>query len=265
MSQPRFFCPDIRDAPSARIDVAEARHALGSRRLADGDTVELFDGRGARAQARIELPADPRGRRPRSAARDGISVRIERVELTPLPIRTLTLIVAGCKGSRLDWLVEKCTELDVTRVVFARFERSVVYPGAGHVDKLRRTAIEACKQCGRDWLPEFAADLALREAVRASRVAGAPSSTQPPAGPWPPALLVAHPTPAACAVSLALAAAGAAQRRHFAAVIGPEGGLSDAELADLLSLGGVLVRLGPHVLRVETAAVALAGAWSGSA
>jgi hypothetical protein len=81
-------------------------------------------------------------------------------------VRTLTLLVAACKGPRLDFLVEKCTELGVTRLVLTEFTRGVVHIGRRHAEKLRRTAIAAGKQCGRSWLPEIEAEMDLPAALR---------------------------------------------------------------------------------------------------
>ena len=99
-------------------------------------------------------------------------------------------------------------------------------------------------------MPEFASGAALIDAVTAAANSGSS------------ALLVAHPTAEATPVNQALATAAAAGHRHFAAVIGPEGGLTDGELRLIEQLGGVRVRLGAHILRVETAGVAVAAHWA---
>ena len=252
MATPLLYCPGLRvgDVP---LEAAEARHALLSRRLHPGDAITLFDGRGNLAHTR--LPGDgtqsdtPAGGTKRARKRTlPTVVLVERVDSVPAPVRGLTLIVAGCKGARLDWLVEKCTELGVTRLILAEFARSVVRVGTQHVAKLHRTAIEACKQCGRLWLPEVEAGPELPAAIR---------------GTADHALLVAHPSPQATPLGACLREEPASNAL-IAAVVGPEGGLTPEELELLQATGGKLARLGDHTLRVETAAVAIAAAWAAS-
>jgi 16S rRNA (uracil1498-N3)-methyltransferase len=164
----------------------------------------------------------------------------------PPPSATLTLIAAACKGARLTWMLEKLTELGTTEIVIAEFERSVVHASAAHEKKLRRTALEAGKQSQRAWLPEVRCGATLADAVPGS-----------PGG----SLIVAHPSPDAPPLTSRLHGQ-VLPESCFTAVVGPEGGLTEAELALLLDRGGGLVRLAPHILRVETAAVAVAANWA---
>ncbi len=241
VDSPWFYCPTLH-AGELLLSDAETRHAQGSRRLRAGDELTLFDGAGH--VARGVLVADTGSAQTRT--RCTTQVRIEVVHELPPPSRTLTLITPGCKGGRLDWLVEKCTELGVTRLVLTEFERSVVHVGPQHVEKLRRTAVESCKQCRRAWLPEITSAAALAPACAAGGSG---------------VLLVAHPDGSATPLAAALAR-GASHVEHVVGVIGPEGGLTPAELEYLRSRGGELVRLGEHVLRVETAALAFAACWA---
>ncbi len=158
----------------------------------------------------------------------------------------MTLLVAGCKGPRLTWMIEKCTELGVTQVCLCDFGRSVVKVGESHVAKLRRTAIEACKQCGRNWLPAIEPNHKL-----ASFLTHRPAET----------LLVASPAEENLSLGGWLAGSGG-RAATLAVVIGPEGGLRDDELQALADAGAQAVRLAEHALRVETAAVATAAAWA---
>ncbi|MCG3127492.1 MAG: Ribosomal RNA small subunit methyltransferase E [Phycisphaerae bacterium] len=239
MQGPRFFCPDLK--PGANVLLKdEAHHATQVLRLRPGDSLVLFDGRGHVAAGTIAAAAHEtrRGRRGGAA----LAAHVDQVLLVPRPERTLELIVAGCKGPRLNWLVEKCVELDVQRITLAEFERSVVRVGDSHLEKLHRAAIEACKQCGRAHLPELSAGRTLAEAVRACQ---------------DHTLLVADPDERAVPLATWLHTHPAANRR-LAAVVGPEGGLTPDESALLRDAGGHFVRLGPHILRVETAAVSIA-------
>jgi 16S rRNA (uracil1498-N3)-methyltransferase len=231
---PHFYCPTL-TAGVVTLDAGESDHALRSRRLGPGDAVVLFDGRGHVAPGVI-----CGGSAGKSRTWGPVQVEVSRIEDRPRPESELTLVVAACKGPRLDWMVEKCTELGVARILLAEFERSVVRPGSQHVAKLRRAAIEACKQSGRPWLPVIEAPGALPVAIELVRGAH---------------LAVAHLEPGA---RTAWSWQSAARRTRCAAVIGPEGGLTASEAAWLTKAGGELVCLGPYTLRVETAAVAFA-------
>ncbi len=243
---PWIYAADLRvgDVP---LNEAETRHALGSRRLRPGDVVTLFDGRGHVARATL-LPRASVAAQSKPAARQALA-RVEAVTTLNPPAHALTLIAPGCKGDRLDWLVEKCTELGVTRLLLAEYERSIVHVGETRLEKLRRAALEACKQCRRPWLPQIDAAGALATALRSL-----PDLR----------LLIAHPDPDAVAL-------GPWLNDHLpttttlAIVIGPEGGLSEDELQLLRAAGGQVVRLAEHVLRVETSAVAAAAAWAATA
>ncbi len=241
MDSPWFYCADLHLGDISLSD-AETRHAQGSRRLRAGDELTLFNGTGHVARGTLVTETAPVSRRTRGTTR----VRIEVVQEVPPPSRTLTLITPGCKGARLEWLVEKCTELGVTRLVLAEFERSIVRVGPQHLEKLRRTAVEACKQCRRAWLPEITSAATLAQACAAG---------------GPGVLLVAHPDGSAAPLTAALAR-DESHAKHVVGVIGPEGGLTPAELEFLRSRGGELVQIGAHVLRVETAALALAACWA---
>ena len=195
-----------------------------------GGQVALFDGRGLAATAEV------------------VSVERDRVELVILGIGptgrdlggVLILATAVPKGDRFDWLVEKATELGVSRLVPIRAERSSVDPRPTKLDRLRRLVVEACKQSGRSRLMEIAetVDWADWLATGAGDVASR---------------LVAHPGGGPEGYGLDLAAG-------VAVAIGPEGGFTDAEIAAAEAAGYRTFRLGPTILRVETAAVVACGA-----
>lgn len=238
MRLPRFYCPEL-TVGELTLDAAQSRHARSSLRLRDGDAVLLFDGRGRTAEATIAV-ASARG-----AAGQAVCVQVDRVNALTPPLRSLTLIAAGCKGPRLRWMVEKCTELGVSELCLAEFERSVVRVSEAHAQKLRTTAIEACKQCGRAWLPEIRCGMAPDSIIRS-----APFDR----------LAIAHADAAAPSGAEWFGASEPAVR--VAAVIGPEGGLTGDELDRLVGLGGQIVRLADHTLRVETAAIAMTALWA---
>jgi 16S rRNA (uracil1498-N3)-methyltransferase len=186
----------------------------------------------------------PPGAGSKRSRQQPLTVLVEALQTIPRPARTLTLMVPGCKGDRLQWLVEKGTELGVSRFILTEFEHSVVHTGPQHVRKLVRTAIEACKQCRRAWLPQMESGLRLSDAVETLKGT---------------ALLAAHPEPASPSFASWLSAR---RPQDLAVVIGPEGGLIATELEAVRCAGGQTVRLGKHTLRVETAAIAAAACWA---
>jgi len=199
-------------------------------RAKPGDELTLFDGSGAEFKARIE-----------SIGKHSVALAIvERRETTrELPF-SLTLAVALPKGERQKWLVEKATELGVTRLIPLITERGVAQPVPSALDRLRRTVIEASKQCGRNRLMEIGAAAGL-----ISLFCNTPADAL---------RLIADPSgqPMRSAASL--------QNASIHGAIGPEGGFSPDELSAAKAAGWQFVSLGNRILRVETAAVAMAAA-----
>jgi 16S rRNA (uracil1498-N3)-methyltransferase len=149
----------------------------------------------------------------------------------------LTLGVALPKGDRQRWIVEKAVELGVTRLVPLITERSEKLGS----EKLTRYVIEASKQCGRNRLMEIAPAQSWTDWL-VSRAETAPL----PIRAW-----VAHPT------GRGLTAADVSQPGPTLVAIGPEGGLTDEEVAEATGAHWELIGLGPRILRIETAAAAL--------
>lgn len=229
----RYFSETPIAGPDATLAGPEAHHLLHVLRAAPGMEVVLFDGGGGEFDARV--------------ARCGRST----VKLTVGPRRDVdrelpfefTLGVPLPKGDRQRWIVEKATELGVTRLVPLVVERSP-RGAAERGDKLVRYVVEASKQCGRNRLMEIAEPLAWDEWLALPGVgADAEGTTRR----W-----VAHP------VAPPLDASSALRATPTFAAVGPEGGLTDEEVAMAVGAGWKLAGLGPRVLRIETAAVALA-------
>lgn len=231
----RFFSAAPITTDRATLDGPEAHHLLHVMRAAIGDRVTLFDNSGAEFPAAID-----------KLDRSSVDLRIvERNEIDrELPF-SLTVGVALPKGDRQKWLVEKLTELGVTRLVPLETTRGVAQPTSSAIERLERSVIEAAKQCGRNRLMEIAAPEPWTKWLSPqTSIAG---GAQPPAR-----LLLAHPGSAPIS-GLQLAPPGSA-----AITIGPEGGLTHEEVAAATAAGWQLVDLGPRILRVETAAIALA-------
>jgi 16S rRNA (uracil1498-N3)-methyltransferase len=234
-SIPRFYVPDLPRAAGSTVALppGEGHHAAHVLRLRAGTAVELFDGRGARATGRV---AEVR-RREVSVSVDAIAA----LEARPGPLVHLAL--ATPKGNRLDWLLEKATELGAASLQPVIFERSVA--GAARSTRAKRErllahCIAAAKQAGTDYLPDLA-------------------------DPVPLADLLARPSEAVRIVgdlgegALPLADALGARLGwgEVLILVGPEGGLTAVERGRVLAAGFVPVRIGRTTLRIETAAVAL--------
>lgn len=231
MSEARFFAPDL-EATVIVLTGPEAAHLRDARRLGVGQTVTLFDGRGGQVRAEIL-----------TLARDRVELRPHWREHRGRPTATvLCLAAAVCKGPRQDWLIEKCTELGVAELVPLVSGRSVVRPAAGRVERWRRRCIEAAKQSQQAWLPTIHPPQPLAVLLAEAR----PFDRAWLADPQAPTSLCQElcrlPNPPSSAVLL----------------IGPEGGFEPQELSDAEQAGFVPLRLGPTILRVETAAVAAA-------
>jgi 16S rRNA (uracil1498-N3)-methyltransferase len=226
MSERFFVSPPIA-GDRALLTGDEARHVGAVMRAAVGDEVTLFDGSGAQFLARVA-----------SIRKGTIELSIvERREVSrELPF-SLTLAVALPKGERQKWLVEKATELGVTRIVPLITERGVAQPVESALDRLRRAVIEASKQCGRNRLMEIAAPFAAYDFFAAVSKTATRLIAEPSVQP--------------------LSAIDASKSTDIVAAIGPEGGFSLAESTAAVSGGWQAVSLGSRILRVETAAIAL--------
>ncbi len=221
----RYYCPGPWREGRAILEGDEVRHLARVRRVEVGGRVEVFDGIGHVATA--EVVAIGRDRAELAIVGGG-----EGMDLAG----TLILASAVPKGDRFDWLVEKATELGVTRLVPIRAERSTVDPRATKLERLRRVVVEACKQSGRARLMTLDEPMDWRDWL---------DSGSGGAG----ARLVAHPGGDRLGPAPDLAAG-------VALAIGPEGGFTGAEVAEAREAGYRAVGLGPTILRVETAAVA---------
>jgi 16S rRNA (uracil1498-N3)-methyltransferase len=227
---PRLFVPP-EALGAARATLEGEAHKYLSRvlRLAPGDALTLFDGEGHEIDARVEAIGSRTttvalGAR-RAAQRSGA---------------TITLLQAVAKGERMDWIVQKTTELGVARVVPVLAHRSVARPEAGEGRHVRWQTIarEAARQCGRSDVPRLDAPLPLTTAL-----------ADPQLGEATRLMLYEG------AAGRALRTALEGSPRSVALLVGPEGGWTEEEVAMAQTQGFLAVSLGPRILRVETAAV----------
>ena len=223
----RFFLAAPPQAGRATLSGDEARHLARVLRAKVGDLVRVFDGSGSEWSARVT-----------QIGRDAVVLDIgDVVPAAPHSTRAVTLAVALPKGDRQKWLVEKLTELGVERLVPLVTERGVAEATESARARLERGVVEACKQCGRNTLMEIAEPATL-EALAARH---------------PDALrLVAQPG------GRPLTEGIGGDHSEIVAAVGPEGGFTPDEISAAERCGFERVSLGPHILRIETAAIALA-------
>ncbi|MBI4560051.1 MAG: 16S rRNA (uracil(1498)-N(3))-methyltransferase [Candidatus Hydrogenedentes bacterium] len=219
----RFYVPGLADnASTLTLTGAEAHHALRVVRLAHGQKVAVFDGRGRECFGTVNR-----------ATRRELEIEITERHVEPEPAYRLTLMQAWLHHSRaIEESVRHGTEIGVTDFCFFRAAQSERAPDLK--DKLQRIAIETCKQCGRLWLPRFESAPNLTDALEASRGA----------------LLVA--TRDIPGISLKEAIQ---DHSHVTLVVGPEGDFTAEELQHILSRGARPISLGRTTFRSETAAI----------
>ena len=226
---PRFFVDSTLAAgTSVALPADVAHHAVRVLRLRSGAPLALFNGRGGEYPATLHV--------------DGASARAQIEGFDPVERESplaLALVQALVAADKLDWIVEKAIELGVERILVVPMQRSVVrldaQRSARRLQHWREIARAACAQCGRNRVPavDFCADFA-------AAVAAMPSDQT---------RLLMHP---AAAYGLPAIPPG----RGIALLVGPEGGLADAELQQAEAAGFIATQLGPRILRTETAGLA---------
>lgn len=227
----RYYVETAVSGSQVTLTGSEAHHLAHVMRAAPGDRITLFDGSGSEFTAEVE----------RLGRREACLTIVERGEVDrELPLR-ITLAVALPKGDRQKWLVEKAVELGAARIVPLVTERSVAKPKQQSLARLRRAVIEASKQCGRNRLMQIEDPRAWSDFVAETADIDC--------------RLVAHPGGRAD-VREDIRSSGL---RRIVAAVGPEGGFSDAEIALAEQAGWRKISLGRRILRVETAALLLAG------
>lgn len=231
MRTPRLFL-DAPLAPGSDIELPEqaAVHAARVLRLGPGGAIRLFNGDGHEYPARL-LATGSR------SATARVEARAAAASESPLGI---TLVQALARGERMDWIVQKATELGVAAIVPVAGERGEVKLDTARAVKRaahwRAVAIAACEQSGRAVVPSIAAPAPLAQWLGAT-----PASADD-------LRLALHPGDRGTTLH-----ALQPQPRRVTLAIGPEGGFGEADLAALRDGGFSTVVLGPRILRTETA------------
>jgi 16S rRNA (uracil1498-N3)-methyltransferase len=239
---------------AAHITGAEAAHAARVLRLDAGTQVVVCDGAGMEYLAILEEVSPTR-----------CYVRVTTQRQCPAePVLRVCLFQGLAKGEKMDWIVQKCTELGVAAVYPIQTTYSVVRlddaKALARTERWQKIAQEAAKQCGRAVPPRIYTPTSLSVAVNQVQVRQIIIPWETAALPLSTALRQALLREERANVESGMRDSGVI--RHDASsydlgiVIGPEGGLSADEVQPLLVQGGTPVTLGPRILRTETAAIA---------
>ncbi|MDO5617698.1 16S rRNA (uracil(1498)-N(3))-methyltransferase [Kocuria sp.] len=225
---------------------AEARHAATVRRLGRGELLDVVDGAGTRVTAEVE-----------AASKDSLNLTVRATHHADPPAVRFTLVQALAKGDRDLQAVEACTELGINDVVAWQAERSVARfrPERQHkqLEKWQNTITSAAKQSRRSLWP------VLHEPVDTAGLLRLVESS--PQTQW---WVLHEQAEISLVAGLRAQPAEGAEAGHagtrgltdIAVVVGPEGGISEAELEGLTARGARAAVLGPEVLRSSTAGAA---------
>jgi 16S rRNA (uracil1498-N3)-methyltransferase len=232
VSAPLFLVDDLPSGPSYTLTGPEGHHAATVQRLRAGEALILADGRGGIAIAEVT-----------AVGKGAVEVRVTAREHTADADPRLVVAQGIAKGDRGELAVQAMTEIGVDEILPWAASRSVAQwrgeRGAKSREKWVATAREAAKQARRAWLPVVGGDPDSSTRQVAARLADAAAG------------FVLHEE-----ATVRLATAGLPSSGEIVLVVGPEGGISDAERAAFEQAGAVAVRLGGEVLRTSTAGVA---------
>lgn len=230
MPTPRIYLPQpLADGTTVQLDERAQRHAVKVLRLRPGEALTLFNGEGGEYHATLED-----NRREGAQVRVGEHVAQERE--SPLDI---ALLQGVARGEKMDLILQKAVELGVSRIVPLATARSQVKLRGERLEKRMQhwqgVIIHACEQCGRNRLPELGTLQGFDTALAAHAPARTGLLLDPGAEHGPGVL---------------------EQAQALSLLIGPEGGLSPDEREQARAAGFRSMRLGPRVLRTETAGLA---------
>lgn len=232
----RFFvAPDQISGNKVLITGSEVKHLSKVLRLREGEEVTVLDGLGNSYLVELLTVND-------QVVRAQIKEKLNLASEAPVEV---TLIQSILKGEKMDWVIQKATELGVNRIIPLETERTVVrLSGSKAEDRRKRwekIAQEGVKQCGRALAPEIAPVQNWEEVL--SRLERED--------------LVLLPWEGETAQGLQEVLQKSAQVKRISFFIGPEGGFSGQEAQKARAAGALPVSLGPRILRAETAALAV--------
>jgi len=239
----RFYVASPLTAGTVKITDTQVHHLRNVMRANIGDEYELFDGKGNVAKA-ILINLD------RSTASFESDAPIESQKA---PTAGIDVMMPFPKKDRIQFLVEKLTELGVKRLLPVITKRSVFEPKACTSGKLERYVIEACKQCGRNDLMEIGEPDSYEKAINSCELDSIEFDEKSSQTKFIAAF------DGVAAASLVKDFEKNTSSKNIVVLVGPEGGFTDDEIQKAINVGFQKVGLGHNVLRMETAAIVLGG------
>jgi len=229
---PRFYCESI-EGPVVLLGGEQAHHLASVMRVKAGSAVKIFDGRGTVAQATVV-----------EVGRKVVSLNVEDSKtLSPPSSGRIIIAAAVAKAHRFEQLVTQCTELGIDHIAAVIFARTVkLAAGSAAGQRYSKLAVVACKQSGRNFLPQITVPDSLEKTLDFLK------------GQYPDAKIIFGSFDSNTKSVSEIAGAGA----DIIAFVGPEGGMTEQEEKLLVGNGAVGVRLTDTILRIETAATAFA-------
>jgi 16S rRNA (uracil1498-N3)-methyltransferase len=228
---PRFYCDIILPLHQSVKLPDDCAHHIFVRRLKKGDSLVLFNGEGKEQIAEIS-----------SLESRSVFVQVEQTRNHPPPMYPITLVQAFCGADKMDWIIEKATELGVSAIYLVYTSRT---QGKLNSEKLlkkqqhwQKVAQAACAQSGRCWAPEIHSPISFEKAILLF-------SEQ--------IRFFLHPPQDNNSISILAAKKEENLNQPLTLMVGPEGGFSLAEVEILQQKGWAQKHLGDWILRMETA------------
>jgi 16S rRNA (uracil1498-N3)-methyltransferase len=258
MTRRRFYAPPEAFSPdgrAAKLSAEETRHLRNVLRLQSGDEIFLFDGAGREFQCQVQ-----------SVARDSTEVSvIKQVEAAqPESDLNLTLAVALLKGEKFDLVIQKATELGVTRIIPVITARADVRiksddDAERKTTRWQRIVLEATKQCGRARLMKIEMPKMFSDLVRVgdTDLVAKADASEDACAPVRVAVRIMFAEREGASLAEALGD-DTGRPQTVTALVGPEGGWSADEIEQARNAGWKIVTLGGRILRAETAAIVIA-------
>lgn len=222
----RFYLKKQICEGKVRIEGEEARH-IQVLRLHPGDQMEIFNNQGTSGLGTIL-----------KVCKDSIELNIDRIQKVRKNMILRVLASSAPKNKRFDMLVQKATELGVDEIIPISTKRTIVQPRETKIERLKRIAVEAAKQSGRNHVPEISQTITIEELMKRAKEFDLKLILDPKGKKIKEALTNVRPKKIIC-------------------LIGPEGGFNDEEIETAKRNGFIPVSLGAGILRVETAGIAI--------
>ena len=236
MADPRFFCP-IALPPGQTIRLPdEVSHHIKVLRLVAESTITLFNGTGGQISGQLHFDG-------KTALATLGAHHSREAELKG----QITIWQGLASGDKMDWIIEKCVEIGVTRIIPIAAQRSVLQLSGSRLDKRvehwRKIAQAASEQCGRNRLMSVDRPVSLQQCVSIEKQLSSRLMCDPDA-----------------TVDMGTLLRAQSSTKAIELLIGPEGGWNDSETSIAIASGATAVRYGTRILRTETAGIVLASA-----